>query len=148
MTPPSEEQGTAERERRIVVGIDGSPGAARALEYAAHLAARSCSELHVVSAFSLLPTEGTWTAPTGLNEEAAAAAVTEGVNQAEALEPGLVVKGEHVFGTPGPVLVEISKNAGELVVGSRGLGHLRGLLLGSVSEFVAHHANCTTTVVR
>ncbi len=148
MTHPREEKGTERGESRIVVGFDGSPCAILALEYAAHQAARTGALLHVVCAYDLLPAEDTVMLPMGLIEGSAAAAVAEALDRVDEIEPDVVTKGEHVFGAPGPVLVEIGEGARELVVGTRGRGHLRGMLLGSVSDYVAHHASCTTTVVR
>jgi nucleotide-binding universal stress UspA family protein len=46
------------------------------------------------------------------------------------------------------VLTEQSKNASLIVVGSRGHGEFAGMLLGSVSEFLATHARCPVLVVR
>jgi nucleotide-binding universal stress UspA family protein len=53
-----------------------------------------------------------------------------------------------VEGNPGGVLVDRSRDADLLVVGSRGKGGFAGLLLGSVSEKCVRHAACTVVVVR
>lgn len=50
-------------------------------------------------------------------------------------------------GTPAEVLVGSPERADMLVAGSRGLGGFRGLMLGSVGQQCAHHANCPVVVV-
>ena len=50
--------------------------------------------------------------------------------------------------SPGWALVEASRDADLLVIGSRGLGGFKGLLLGSVSALCAAHAACSTLIVR
>ena len=64
------------------------------------------------------------------------------------LEPSLVVKGETVLDAPGPALARLSKGATALVVGTRGHSEIAGIFLGSVSQYVLHHAPCNTIVVR
>ena len=49
---------------------------------------------------------------------------------------------------PGPALVAASAAARMLVVGTRGLGGFRGMVLGSVSDHCAHNARCPVVVVR
>ncbi|MGJ6970136.1 universal stress protein [Streptosporangium sp. G11] len=71
----------------------------------------------------------------------------EGVQLAERLLPGREVRSILVRGAPGPELVSLSRTAKILVVGSRGLGGLTGLLLGSVSVHVAAHAFCPVLVI-
>jgi nucleotide-binding universal stress UspA family protein len=72
----------------------------------------------------------------------------------EALEPvaqaypGVTVKGRTVEGHPAPVLVEASRGAELLAIGSRGHGELAGVLLGSVSEHCVTHAHCPVLVLR
>jgi nucleotide-binding universal stress UspA family protein len=62
--------------------------------------------------------------------------------------PEVDVVERSVFGNPSAVLVDESAGAGLLVVGSHGRGGVGGLLLGSVSHAVLHHARCPVAVVR
>ncbi len=139
---------TQSTERRIVVGVDGSPCAIRALEFAAHEAARCGALLHVVSVYHELPAAGCVVYPMGLIETSANAIVSIALRRAEELEPTLVAKGEAMLAGPGPGLAQISEGATALVVGTRGHNQVAGFFVGSVSEYVLHHATCTTIVVR
>ena len=62
--------------------------------------------------------------------------------------PDLVVRKLVVRDRPARSLVDESRRAQLVVVGSRGRGGLRGLLLGSVSQQLLHHAHCPVAVVR
>jgi len=53
-----------------------------------------------------------------------------------------------VEGSAASALVAAAESADLLVIGSRGLGGFRGLLLGSVSQQCAHHASCPVVIVR
>lgn len=61
--------------------------------------------------------------------------------------PRIDIEGRVASGAPVRTLVDLSKDADMLVVGCRGLGGVRRLLLGSVSSGVVHHAHCPVTVV-
>lgn len=139
---------TASKDPRIVVGVDGSPCATRALEFAAHEAAQCGALLHVVCVFHELPVSGGIVLPMGISDESANAIVSIALRRAEELEPSIVTKGEALLAGPGPGLVEVSEGAIALVVGTRGHSQVSGFFVGSVSEYVFHHATCTTTVVR
>jgi nucleotide-binding universal stress UspA family protein len=139
---------TERDDHRVVVGVDGSACATRAVEFAVRQAARWDGPLHVVSAYHQMPAAGGFVVPEGLIHESAEAIVSDAVRLAKELEPTVVVKGETVLDAPGPALARLSKGAGALVVGTRGHSEVVGAFLGSVSQYVLHHATCNTIVVR
>ena len=137
----------------IVVGIDHSDGAKAALRFALEEARLRRAKLRAVHAwkFDYLEAPGLMrTLPPGEYEtlhsaaEAALDATFKEVGNAEGVE----VERRVVQGAPAGVLVEESRGADLLVVGSRGLGGFAQLLLGSVSQQCAHHAKCPVVIVR
>jgi nucleotide-binding universal stress UspA family protein len=144
-TPAPSLRPQATGELRIVVGVDGSPCSLRALEYAGNHAALTGSILQVVTVYNGLPGYGF---TTGFDQEGAESVVRQGLEAVREVHPMLPAKGEVLYGVAGPVLSEVSEGASGLVVGTRGRGHIVGAVLGSVSEYVLHHAHCTTTIVR
>ncbi|MBG0817973.1 universal stress protein [Planomonospora sp. ID82291] len=134
---------------RVLVGVDGSPGGGDALDLAFAEASLRGAELHAVHAWSGPVIEGS---PRLL----ASAEEAEGDERrvlAEALagrrerHPEVEVVAQAVHGHPVEVLKEASADADLLVVGSRGRGDLSGLLLGSVSHSLLHHAACPLVIV-
>ncbi len=136
-------------ELRIVVGVDGSACATKALEYAAHEAALRGALLHIVIAYETAPYVTAWSmVPLEPDQHAAAAIVDECVAHVREIEPTIVSKGEIRYGVAGRVLVDASRGAILLVVGSHGRGRVASVLLGSVSDYCVHHAVSPITVVR
>lgn len=138
----------SEQELRIIVGVDGSACATRALDFAAQEAALMGAVLLVVCVYGMPPGENTLTFPIGLLEDDAESVLREALERVSEVAPEVVAKGELVLGSPRHVLVEMSRTATILVVGTRGHGNVAGMILGSVSEYALHHASCTTIVVR
>ena len=142
----------AEPVGRVVVGVDDSPGGRAALAFAGAEAARRGAELHVICAWSM-PGGHTGHAkvPGPLRDACLeeAQAVLDRL-QAEVLGASAEVPVMLAVAEPPPAraLVEASEHADLVVVGSRGRGGFTGLLLGSVSTQVVHHAHCPVTVVR
>jgi nucleotide-binding universal stress UspA family protein len=136
----------------IVVGIDGSEGSERALEFAAGEAALRRRGLRIVSAWHVptsLYAQGFFVSPevaSGFEQSARASAEAQA---AEVLQGHPEVISELLVceRLPAKVLIEQSAEAEMLVVGSRGLGGFRGLLLGSVSQQCAQHARCPVVIV-
>jgi nucleotide-binding universal stress UspA family protein len=140
----------------IVVGVDHSAGAKEALRFALEEAQLRQATLRAVHAWQsayigVTGMEGALPAAGDeLHELRAAAAAALDATLKEAIpEPGGVeVERRVVEGAPAAVLVEESRGADVLVVGSRGHGGFAQLLLGSVSQQCAHHAECPVVIVR
>jgi nucleotide-binding universal stress UspA family protein len=138
---------------RIVVGADGSPGAAAALEWAFAEARRRGSAVHAVSAY-----HERWSLSAGVVASPGAAleltdALAENARRIlddvrGAAPEGVRVTVESVASAPGPALVAAAADGDLLVVGSRGRGGFASLLLGSVSQYCAAHAGGAVVVVR
>ena len=136
----------------IVVGIDGSQGAARALRFAAEEASLRNTDLRMVAVWNIPAAyyAGEGLAPTMPIERFEESMRAVGERQAAeilAAYPDLTTELIIVSGSPAQALVENSERADMLVVGSRGLGGFRGLMLGSVGQQCAHHANCPVVIV-
>jgi nucleotide-binding universal stress UspA family protein len=143
----------------VVVGVDGSDGAAHALRWALDEARLRGAQLRVIHAWFLplilsAPSDETFGIPppaSSLEEvRTALAREAERVLAASLRGTGsddVQVVGEVVEGKPAHVLTDAAADADLLVVGSRGLGGFTGLLLGSVSQQCAHHARCPLVVV-
>lgn len=137
----------------IVVGVDGSVHAQRALSWAAEQAMLENRQLTVVHAAG----EGdirsvAWVGAKGSALPDLLTTAREVVSNALAwvgsIHPGLDVVGAPQLGDPRQVLVELSEDAHLIIVGSRGRGTFRSMLLGSVSVSVAKHAHCPVVVTR
>jgi nucleotide-binding universal stress UspA family protein len=151
MTRATSRERTADHpsELRIVVGVDGSDCGTRALEFAAHEAAIRGAILHIVSVYEDTVSTTPWpVVPLGLDQVSASAIVDESLVHVQEIEPAIVSKGEIRYGLAGKLLVSTSQNASLLVVGSRGRSEVASVLLGSVSEYCAHHSAPPVTVVR
>lgn len=135
-------------QQRIVVGVDGSTEAAAALAWAVDEARLREALLSIVHVFPVTSIVGATADEYLAQITAEARALLEGVlEQGPSLE-GLALEEKLVPGSPSEVLVDASDGAALLVVGSRGRGGLRGLVLGSVSSQCAQYAHCPVVVVR
>jgi nucleotide-binding universal stress UspA family protein len=117
----------------VAVGVDGSPSSRQALLRAADVAAAEHRPLVLVHAVDA-------TAPDRVLDEAHAEAVSR--------FPMLEVHTLLLVGDPRDVLHEVSARASLLVVGSRGRGPVRSVLLGSTGLALTRHAACPVLVVR
>ncbi len=136
--------------KRIVVGIDGSESACDALRWAVAQAKLTGATVEAVYAWdpaavvSLgLPPVVDW-APL---REAAEARPKEIVRDTIGSDSGVRIVTKTLRGHVADVLIRHSAKADLLVVGSRGLGGLRGMMLGSVGHHCAAHAHCPVVIV-
>ncbi len=145
--------GMSEYTKRVVVGVDCSEESRSALAYAARAAVARGASLRVVYAYqpavwsypiamSPYPPEVFYPAPETTD------LLTELVDEARLANPGLDVTQETVMSGAAAALVGASYDAALTVVGCRGLGGFKGLLLGSVSAQLATHAHGPVVVVR
>jgi nucleotide-binding universal stress UspA family protein len=145
MTPDtSNAAGHEGKPGRIVVGIDGSPASLDALAWAGREASLTTASLEIVMTWDWPASYG-WALPYPSDfdpSESTQAAVTEAATGLRAKQPDIEISTRVEEGHPAPVLVEASKGASLLVVGSRGHGEFVGMLIGSVSEFCATNAHC------
>lgn len=135
---------------RIVVGHDGSASSLAALLWAARQAALTGSTLEIVMTWEW-PSSYGWAVPVpdDFDPESDIEKALDGVvAHVSAAHPGLPVNPRVVSGHPAPVLVEASKGAELLVVGSRGHGEFVGMLIGSVSEYCVANAHSPVLVHR
>jgi nucleotide-binding universal stress UspA family protein len=129
--------------QRIIVGVDTSPSGMAALQWAVDLARATQGTVTAIHAWHI-PAVYIYS-DLLVAQDNAERALVDAVKLAEAQD--VAITGQFVTGGPAQVLIEASKEADVLVVGSRGLGGFRGLLLGSVSSQVVHHARCSVVVV-
>lgn len=137
---------------RIVVGIDGSETSLGAVGFAFGQASLRDRPLTVLLV--------EWAPMDGLSEAGGLLTDTDGAEAESRLlisetlagfkekYPDVDVSVEVKRGEPAPVLVRESMRASMIVVGSRGRGNARALLMGSTSRSVVEHAHCTVAVAR
>lgn len=136
----------------VVVGIDGSDHSHRALDTACDVAAREHRSLHVLHCYEpypaamgpVLPSRDVTTTLRGIAESV----VQEARERVAERHPTLTVSTSLSTHDAREKLSAVSHQASLLVVGSRGRGGMRSLLLGSTSLWVAHHSACPVLVVR
>lgn len=150
--PPDASHAPAATGRGVVVGADSSPAACRALVFALRAAAARGSEVTAVQAWQPPSLWGsTQHGPAHAQlvalERAQADLLAQVVADARQTVPDVVVHERVVRDHPATALLEAARGAELLVVGTRGSGGFRGLLLGSVSRAVIHHAHGPVAVV-
>lgn len=150
--------------KRILVPVDGSEHADKALEYALDLADKYDADIEVLNVVSTAPIPiGPY--PMGYGELAVPAWVgayskelkashekmlSEALEKAKTNKPSLNISTKLVKGRPADKIVETAKegNFDIIVMGSRGLGGIKKFFLGSVSDRVSDDAECPVLIVK
>jgi len=137
----------------VVVGVDGSADASRAVRWAATEAAYRETWLDVVHAWLWPLYRVQLDAAPGMPEGSglrgqAERTLADASEVATSVAPGLHVRTTLVTGDPGAQLVSLSRQAQLVVVGHRGLGGFSELILGSVGAALTAHAACPVAIVR
>ncbi|MEU4096434.1 universal stress protein [Streptomyces sp. NPDC026673] len=140
----------------VLLGVDGSPAGENAVDFA--FAEAALRDTGILALHAWTP----WNTPVPPPQDPALPYACRpgelaGIEErlvAEALAgrreryPGITVQTKMVRGGTREALIEESRTAQLLVVGARGRGGFTGLVLGSVSQAVLHHAHCPVAVVR
>ena len=132
----------------IVVGIDQSIEAKAALRFALEEARFRRASLLAVHAMDPFGTCPSLAVDVSAVHRAAEDLLENVVSEVTGADDGVEIDRRVVEGAPGAVLVAEARGADLLVVGSRGHGGFAGLLLGSVSQQCAHHAEFPVVIVR
>lgn len=139
----------------IVVGVDDSPGAARALEFAFARAAERGASIIAMAAWQLPTSYGAYAGTELLQTDSADVERDVRERMARAIEPwqqrhpDVNVEQRTAAGHAVTALTDVSAQGAQfVVVGSHGRGNLKGLLLGSVSQGILRHAHSPVVVAR
>jgi nucleotide-binding universal stress UspA family protein len=134
----------------VVVGIDGSPEAARALQLGLAEARRTGGTLIAVHAYRYPPVAAAYAPNPGVNvvphRELARRTLDQALGPIEAANPDVKIERRIEHGPAARVLLTAADGAAALVVGARGLGGFTGLIAGSVSQQVLRHAHCPVLI--
>ena len=137
--------------KKILVAYDGSPHSQRALQAALDLARGEGSAAHLLYAYDRIPTylgEPNLQAVTDRIVASAREMVERAAERASAA--GVPVTADVLEGPPAEAVLHVAEaeKFDLIVIGSRGLGQLQGLLMGSVSNRVLHHAKIPVLIIR
>lgn len=131
----------------IIVGVDGSPLSIEALRWAARLEPTVGGPITAVTVWQYPMALGQYPGMEWNPEDDARELLKRSLEEAYGDQRPAGLATLIATGPAAHVLIDNSRNARLLIVGSRGLGGFMGLLLGSVSAACAEHANCPVLVV-
>lgn len=144
---------------KILIGVDGSDPALHALKAACDLAQKCDAEINLVHvphpetvAFATGAVAGyhmVTTMPDDKTVQAAAAKIIDAATKVVTDAGCTVAQSYTERGDPGDMVIALAKkiDADLIVTGRRGLGNIAGLILGSTSQRISHHAHCAVLSV-
>lgn len=140
--------------KKILVPVDGSPLSMEAVRQAAALAEKFAGALTILNVV-MTPAQSSMVDPglVVIPPQMMAVLEEEGrriLAQAQAEVPaGITVSAVQRFGHPAQEIIELAAEGDYdlIILGSRGLGEIKGYLLGSISDRVSHHAPCSVLIV-
>ncbi len=136
----------------VVVGVDGSPSSDAAVGFAFDAAAGRHAELIAVHSWNdavidgAFPVQPVWVDPAAIEQQERALLAERRAGWREKY-PEVAVSQQVVHSRPTPALLEYSRTAQLVVVGSRGRGGFTGMLLGSTSQALITHSRSPVVVV-
>lgn len=142
------------------MALDGSKSADRALEFALDLTKKYSAEVTIISVYDApsvtLLAPGIVFAPTSTTRylqelrDFHERVLSEALKKAKNFNSGLKITKKLLQGRPADRIVETAREIGcdIIILGSRGLGGIKGFLLGSISSRVADHAPCPVLIVK
>ncbi len=142
------------RDRRIVVGVDGSPASKDALAWALRQAGLTRASVEAITAWHYPAVAGGIPyAPLTMFEESdlsrfAETTLSNAIGAAAGTDASVKISPIVREGNAAQVLLDAADGADLLVVGSRGHGGFAQALLGSVSQHCVHHAPCPVVIIR
>lgn len=131
----------------VVVGVDGSDSSVEALRYGARMAAALGAPLRAIIAWDYPTLMDVYTNPEWKPGADAASTLETSIRMVFAIDPPVDMTAVIIAGPPAASLIDESRNAEMLVLGSRGRGGFASLVLGSVSSTCVVHAHCPVLVV-
>ena len=134
----------------IIVGIDGSDNGTAALRWAIRegkLRDLDVTAVHAWGTYDPTPASGEIDFAPAYNEKEAQEALATAVEAAVGAEAAGTLDRRVVVGQPSRALLDAADKADLLVVGARGVGGLRGLVLGSVAQQCLHHTQVPLAIV-
>jgi nucleotide-binding universal stress UspA family protein len=135
---------------KIIVGVDGSPSSRAALSWAARQAHLTGELLEVVTVWHMPNDFGIgMTGYDAIDFEALSKEqMDRSIAEVRIEQSDITITTRLIQGYPAPTLLEAAKGASLIVVGGNGHGEFAGMLLGSVSEYLATHGQTPVVIVR